>query len=104
MTQRSTGWRTRLACLTLARVLAGTIALEERKFDQAIAELAQGNRRDPATLYRLGLAYQGKGDRAKAAKFFQRAANQNTLPTLNYAFVRLKAKTLKNFPRPPHLP
>jgi tetratricopeptide (TPR) repeat protein len=78
-----------------AHELTGAIALQEKKFDQAIAELNQGNQQDPYTLYRLGLAYQGKGDEARAAEFFQRAANQNTLPTLNYAFVRMKAKKMK---------
>jgi tetratricopeptide (TPR) repeat protein len=78
-----------------AHELAGAIGLQEKKFDQAIAELAQGNQQDPYTLYRLGMAYQGKGDSSKAADFFQRAAGQNTLPTLNYAFVRLKAKRMK---------
>jgi tetratricopeptide (TPR) repeat protein len=79
----------------LAHQLAGTIALEEKQFDHAIAELNQGNQQDPYTVYRLGLAYQGTGDTGKAADFFRRAANQNTLPTLNYAFVRTKAKKTK---------
>ena len=81
--------------IRLAHQLAGTIALEDKQFDQAIAELNQGNQQDAYTLYRLGLAYQGKGDGAKAAELFQRAADQNSLPALNYAFVRLKAKKLK---------
>ena len=76
----------------LAHQLAGTIALEEKRFPQAIAELKEGNQQDPYTLYRLGLAYQGAGDAGKAAEFFRRAASQNTLPTLNLAFVRTKAK------------
>ncbi len=79
----------------LAHQLAGAIALEEKQFGQAIAELNQGNQQDPYTLYRLGLAYQGSGDAGKAADFFRRAANQNTLPTLNHAFVRTKAKKTK---------
>jgi tetratricopeptide (TPR) repeat protein len=79
----------------LAHELAGTIALQDKKFDQAITELTQGNQQDAYTLYRLGLAYQGKGDGAKAGEFFKRAANQNSLPALNYAFVRLKAKKMK---------
>ncbi|HEV7366694.1 MAG TPA: tetratricopeptide repeat protein [Gemmatimonadales bacterium] len=79
----------------LAHQLAGTIALEQKQFDQAIAELTQGNQQDAYTLYRLGLAYQGKGDGEKAAGFFRRAADQNSLPALNYAFVRLKAKKMK---------
>jgi tetratricopeptide (TPR) repeat protein len=79
----------------LAHQLAGAIALEEKQFGQAIAELNQGNQQDPYTLYRLGLAYQGSGDAGKAADFFRRAASQNTLPTLNHAFVRTKAKKTK---------
>ncbi len=81
--------------IRLAHQLAGTIALEEKQFDQAIAELSQGNQQDAYTLYRLGLAYQSKGDGAKAADFFKRAADQNSLPALNYAFVRVKAKKMK---------
>jgi tetratricopeptide (TPR) repeat protein len=79
----------------LAHQLAGTIALEEKRFPQAIAELKEGNQQDPYTLYRLGLAYQGAGDAGKAAEFFRRAASQNTLPTLNLVFVRMKAKKAK---------
>jgi len=81
--------------IRLAHQLAGTIALQDKKFDQAIAELTQGNQQDSYTLYRLGLAYQGKGDGAKAAELFRRAADQNSLPALNYAFMRLKAKRMK---------
>ena len=62
---------------------------------RAVDELKLGNQQDPYTLYRLGLAYQGKGEPAKAAELFEEAANQNTLPTLNYAFVRQKAKRMK---------
>ena len=78
-----------------AHELAGAIELQERKYDQALEELRQGNQQDPYTLYRLGLAYQGKGDQARAADFFRQAADQHTLPTLNYAFVRAKAKKMK---------
>jgi len=78
-----------------AHELTGAIALQEKKFDQALEELRQGNQQDPYTLYRIALAYQGKGDQAQAADFFRQAANQYTLPTLNYAFVRAKAKRMK---------
>ena len=43
-------------------------------------------------MYRLALAYQGKGDQAKSAELFERRPNQNSLPALNYSFVRAKAK------------
>ncbi len=75
--------------------LAGTIALAEKNFDQAIAELTQGNQQDAYTVYRMALAYQGKGDQAKAAELFEKVANQNSLPALNYSFVRAKAKKMK---------
>jgi hypothetical protein len=38
------------------------------------------------------LAYRGKGDQAKAAEMFRQAAEIYTLPTLNYVFIRAKAK------------
>jgi tetratricopeptide (TPR) repeat protein len=78
-----------------AHELSGAIALQNKKYDQALEELRQGNQQDPYTLYRIALAYQGKGDQTKAADFFRQAANQHTLPTLNYAFVRAKAKKMK---------
>ena len=78
-----------------AHELAGTVALAEKNFDQAIAELSQGNQQDAYNLYRMALAYQGKGEATKAAELFQKVANQNTLPALNYSFVRAKAKKMK---------
>jgi tetratricopeptide (TPR) repeat protein len=78
-----------------AHELAGAIALAEKNFDQAIAELSQGNQQNAYTLYRMALAYQEKGDEAKAGELFQKVANQNTLPALNYSFVRAKAKRMK---------
>jgi len=41
------------------------------------------------------VAYQEKGDEAKAGELFQKVANQNSLPALNYSFVRAKAKRMK---------
>ena len=78
-----------------AHELLGTIALAEKKFDQAIADLSKGNQQDAYTLYRLALAYQEKGDEAKASDLYQKVANQNSLPALNYSFVRAKAKKMK---------
>lgn len=75
-----------------AHELAGAIALEEKNYDQAIAELAQSNQQNPRNLYLLGQAYQGKGDADKAKDLFTKAAKFNSLPQLNYAFVRTKAE------------
>ncbi len=74
-----------------AHQLAGMIALAEENYDGAIAELQQANLQNPYDLYRLCQAYEGKGDKAKAAEFCKKAANFNPLPQLNYAFVRTKA-------------
>jgi tetratricopeptide (TPR) repeat protein len=78
-----------------AHELAGTIALKEKRFDQALAHLTKANQQNPYVLFRMGKAYQGSGDQARAAEMFRQAANHNTLPTLNHAFVRAKAKKMK---------
>ena len=72
--------------------LTGMTALGEKNYDQAIAELLQANQQNPNNLYLLGEAYQGKGDAAKAKESFTKAAKFNSLPQLNYAFVRTKAE------------
>jgi tetratricopeptide (TPR) repeat protein len=75
-----------------AHELAGRIALQEKQFDQAIDELGQANQQDPYVLYVIALAYQGKGDQDKAKEMFKQASQSYTLPTLNYAFIRARAK------------
>ena len=78
--------------LRQAHELAGRIALEEKNYDAAIAALTQANQQNPDVLYLLGQAYHGKGDTAKAKESFTKAAKFNSLPQLNYAFVRSKAE------------
>jgi tetratricopeptide (TPR) repeat protein len=78
-----------------AHELAGTIALKEKRFDQALAHLTKANQQDPYVLFKMGKAYKGSGDEAKASEMFRQATNLNTLPTLNHAFVRAKAKKMK---------
>ncbi|HZN05500.1 MAG TPA: tetratricopeptide repeat protein [Pyrinomonadaceae bacterium] len=75
-----------------AHELAGMIALAEKNYDAAIAELNQSNQQNPNNIYLLGQAYEGKGDAAKAKESFTKAAKFNSLPQLNYAFVRTKAE------------
>jgi len=77
-----------------AHELDGTIALAEKDYDKALAELPQSNLQNPYNLYRLALAHQGKGDSEKAKEFATKAASFNVLPNPNYAYVRLKAKAL----------
>lgn len=76
----------------LAHELNGTIALSEKKYDAAIQELQQSNQLDPYNIYRLALAYQGKGDTANARKFLDRTVTFNGVNNLNYAFIRTRAK------------
>lgn len=78
--------------LRQAHALAGKIALKEKNFDEALAHLNQANQQDPGVLYVIALAHQGKGDQAKAAEMFKRAAESYNLPTLSYVFIRAKAK------------
>jgi superkiller protein 3 len=78
--------------LKQAHQLAGMIALEQKDYDKAIAELQQASfEYNPYNHYRLAQAYQGKGDRAKAREQFTKASNFNGMDGLNYAFVRAKA-------------
>jgi tetratricopeptide (TPR) repeat protein len=71
--------------------LGGIIALAEKDYDRAVSELLQANPQNPQDQYRLCLAYQGMGAAAKAKESCARAANFNSLPQVNYAFVRTKA-------------
>jgi len=74
-----------------AHQLKGIIALQEKNYDKAVAELQQANQQNPFDLFRLCQAYQGKGDAAKSKEFCSKAAGFNSLPQLNLAFVRTKA-------------
>jgi tetratricopeptide (TPR) repeat protein len=76
-----------------AHELAGMIALDQKHFDQAIAEMTQANQQNPFVLYTMALAYQGSGQTAKATDHFRRAADMHTLPMLQYAFIRRKAES-----------
>jgi tetratricopeptide (TPR) repeat protein len=74
-----------------AHELIGMIALEEKDYDKALGELQQANQQNPYDLYRLCQAYQGKGDLNQAKISCKKAANFNSLPAVNYAFIRTKA-------------
>jgi tetratricopeptide (TPR) repeat protein len=75
-----------------AHELDGRIALAQKDNDKAIAELEQANFQDPRNLYRLSLAYEAKGDTEKAHDFLAKTVSFNSLPQLNYAFIRVKAQ------------
>ena len=78
--------------VTQAHELTGRLALAQKDYDTALTELAQANQQDPRNLWRTSIAYEGKGDSAKAQQWLQQAADFNSLPALPYAFVRTKAK------------
>ncbi len=82
------------AQLKLAHELAGRIALAQKDYAKAIAELQQANQQDPRNLYRLSEAYHAEGDSGKAEGFCKKAAEFNSLPQLPYAFVRAKAQKM----------
>jgi tetratricopeptide (TPR) repeat protein len=69
----------------------GLIAMEEKDYDKAVSELKQANQQNPYDLYRLCQAYSAKGDAAAAKEQCGKAANFNSLPAIQYAFVRTKA-------------
>ena len=77
-----------------AHELAGRIALGEKDYETAITELQQANEQNPLNLFRLYEAYLGKGDNAKAQEYCSKAAGFNSLPQLNYAFIRVKAQKI----------
>ena len=78
--------------IRLSHELAGMIALAEKEFEKAIDEFKQANQQNPYNLYRMALAYKGKGDKEKAKEFFKKAAGFNALNSLNQAFIRNKAE------------
>ena len=75
-----------------AHELDGIVALAEKDYDKAIAELSQANPQNPQDFYRICVAYQGKGDAVKATEYCTKAADFNSLPNQNYAWIRVKAK------------
>jgi tetratricopeptide (TPR) repeat protein len=78
--------------LKQAHELVGRIALAEKDYGKAIAELEQANQQNPQNLYRLSQAYRAQGDAAKSQDYLKKAADFNSLPALNYAFIRVKAQ------------
>jgi tetratricopeptide (TPR) repeat protein len=79
------------ARIRLGHELAGTVALEDKDYGKATAELAQADQRDAYVLYTSALAYQGKGDAGKAKELTGLAADTYTFPTVRSALARAKA-------------
>ena len=79
-----------------AHELDGIVALARKDYDTAIDELGRANPQNPQDRYRICAAYRGKGDAAKAAGYCKEAADFNSLPNQNYAWVRVKARAGAN--------
>ena len=67
------------------------IAVQAEEWATAVNELALANQRNPRVLYLTGLAWQGKGDPARAREALKAAADFNQLDPV-YAFVRTAAR------------
>ncbi len=74
--------------------LHGLIALAEENYDIALDEFRQANQQNPYNLYRVALAFHGKGNNEKAQEWCRMAADFNALNNLNYAFMRKKARDM----------
>ena len=72
--------------------LIGSIALAEKRYDDAIQELEKPSRRNCYVLYYMGEAYAAKGENTKAKELFSKVANFNEY---NWGFAFLRAMALK---------
>lgn len=76
----------------LGHEIAGRVALAEKSWATAIAELEAANQLNPLNRYRLSQAYAGQGDEARAKTLAESARSDNTLTNLNLALTRLAMK------------
>lgn len=74
-----------------AHQLFGTMALAEKDFDAAVAELEQSNQRNPNNIYLLAMAHEGHGDNKTAKELYSKAVHFNALSSMGQAFVARKA-------------
>jgi tetratricopeptide (TPR) repeat protein len=71
--------------------LIGSLALAEKRYDDAIRELEKSYTSNCYILFRLGEAYAAKGDKAKAKELFSKVVNFNE-SDWGFAFLRAKAQ------------
>jgi len=77
--------------IRLAHGLIGMIALAEKDYAKALAELRLANQQDPYNFFRMAQAYQGLGQTAEAREMYEKAAYYNVVSNINYSFVRHEA-------------
>ena len=80
--------------IRLGHELSGMTAFHQKDYGKAIDELKQANQQDPNILYHLALAFQGSGKPDAAKEYATRAAKDDVLPFMSYAYVRMKAEKL----------
>ena len=80
--------------IRLAHDLMGNIALGQKDWDKCISEFGQADQSVQDVIYKLAIAYHNKGDKKKAVEYLTQVVNDNSLPSINYMFVRNKAKKM----------
>jgi tetratricopeptide (TPR) repeat protein len=71
--------------------LLGLLALEKGEYDRALGEFQRSSQRNPLILFYMAMAYEKKGDVAKAIKYYNEAANFNRIGSMYFALIRKKA-------------
>jgi tetratricopeptide (TPR) repeat protein len=82
------------AQVRLYHELSGMISLEEKEYEKALEELQQANQLNPYNLYRMALAYEGKGETEKAKELCKQVEGLNQFNSVNYGLARHKAEKM----------
>ena len=80
--------------IRLSHEMFGTIALSRKDYDRALTELEQANQLNPYNIYRMAMAFEGKGDQDKAQELYEQATYFNALTNMNQAFVSHRSKKM----------
>ena len=76
--------------------LKGMLALQSGAFSLALDELSKASWLNPYNLYRIALAYRGKGDTKNTIGTLHEVLSFNVPLDMNYAFARLHARALQD--------
>ncbi len=78
-----------------AHQLAGIIALQEKNWDEAVAQLKQSNLQNPYNLYLIGEVYNAMGDADHSQEYFAKALNFNLVNNLQQAMARRRVALIQ---------